>query len=701
MEFQQAPLPLESWSSVPPTYQMDLPQTFYANDGLVIGPNYGVYDERQTNPAQNMGSVDENVDAGKGPRLTSEQLVILEDQFSKNYKPNTEHKRVLADSMGVEYAKVNNWFQNRRAKAKQETQARQRADRSHHDSHAAFVTPSFDYRRASASQGSVHFSSPEQAPVTSDSMGPQSDPELDDMYHPFSTFTSFPSSQILDMAPLQLDTAAATIAPFGQLSPPDFGDEFKNPSHTVQEIYPEERLPQQASVAPSGVPAAPNHDWQNPPMYHGLLGDQFVGNPSMQSFGTSLSEESEQTKLITPPQEASPLSGFNQSAFQHDRHASNSSDLVEDLNTVHIQPPQADLGIKRPSVSAPQPNGSILTGLPTPDVSPDTVAPNLPLPTARDIAARRKRPRPAALQPEANRSASYAGPATLSPHLRPSPPGSGKISPVRRIRSTGNNTNVLDGRIKKPGTATAQRSPRHWESCFKAAESERNPEHLITAYQNPDTNASTLRAPSPQCNVLPRQGTWPRLSIPATWDQGTDDSNVSYAHSMPASDWPSTQTNPMNQHLSYPAHQMNPHHSHPHCPPQSAPSHITSFDTAGVMSGNASAWAMPNFPPDVYRDDSQLQIHTRQPHMQHHSLSGPFNQFDPSLFQPYPPSMGGFPGYSAFPQRTPTPSKPLDIKIEKGPAPPPEMTKALSGNMEYTFENSFSHEPHFKNGTKK
>jgi hypothetical protein len=54
------------------------------------------------------------------PRLAKEEVEQLEAEFQKNPKPNSSLKKGLAEQMRVDVARINNWFQNRRAKAKQE-----------------------------------------------------------------------------------------------------------------------------------------------------------------------------------------------------------------------------------------------------------------------------------------------------------------------------------------------------------------------------------------------------------------------------------------------------------------------------------------------------------------------------------------------------------------------------------------------------
>ncbi|KAI0838888.1 hypothetical protein F5Y06DRAFT_34717 [Hypoxylon sp. FL0890] len=54
------------------------------------------------------------------PRLSKEEVDKLEKVFQENPKPSSSVKAQLADGLGLERPRINNWFQNRRAKAKQE-----------------------------------------------------------------------------------------------------------------------------------------------------------------------------------------------------------------------------------------------------------------------------------------------------------------------------------------------------------------------------------------------------------------------------------------------------------------------------------------------------------------------------------------------------------------------------------------------------
>ncbi|KAI1308058.1 hypothetical protein F5Y03DRAFT_405271 [Xylaria venustula] len=69
------------------------------------------------------------------PRLSKEEVEKLEKVFRENPKPSSSVKAQLADVLALERPRINNWFQNRRAKAKQERkqeeyEARRAAEKS-------------------------------------------------------------------------------------------------------------------------------------------------------------------------------------------------------------------------------------------------------------------------------------------------------------------------------------------------------------------------------------------------------------------------------------------------------------------------------------------------------------------------------------------------------------------------------------------
>ncbi|KAJ4295865.1 hypothetical protein N0V88_004567 [Collariella sp. IMI 366227] len=79
------------------------------------------YYQQQQQRAMMMGqgSMHLSKPAEPKPRLAKDEVELLEREFSKNPKPSSSTKRDLAEQMGVEVPRINNWFQNRRAKEKQ------------------------------------------------------------------------------------------------------------------------------------------------------------------------------------------------------------------------------------------------------------------------------------------------------------------------------------------------------------------------------------------------------------------------------------------------------------------------------------------------------------------------------------------------------------------------------------------------------
>ncbi|RDA90358.1 hypothetical protein CP533_3367 [Ophiocordyceps camponoti-saundersi (nom. inval.)] len=59
------------------------------------------------------------------PRLSKDEVEVLEAEFQKNHKPSSSTKKALAESMRVDNARINNWFQNRRAREKKENNIRE------------------------------------------------------------------------------------------------------------------------------------------------------------------------------------------------------------------------------------------------------------------------------------------------------------------------------------------------------------------------------------------------------------------------------------------------------------------------------------------------------------------------------------------------------------------------------------------------
>lgn len=100
------------------------------------------------------------------PRLTKEQHDILESHYQQQNKPNTQTKKTFAESLGVSLDKVNNWFQNRRAKSKQDAKKAAGSTGSQADGQLNLNQPSL---QLSTDDLTAQYLSPEYATPHNDS----------------------------------------------------------------------------------------------------------------------------------------------------------------------------------------------------------------------------------------------------------------------------------------------------------------------------------------------------------------------------------------------------------------------------------------------------------------------------------------------------------------------------------------------------
>jgi hypothetical protein len=109
-----------------------------------------------------------------------------------------------------------------------------------------------------------------------------------------------------------------------------------------------------------------------------------------------------------------------------------------------------------------------------------------------NIAARRKRPRPAAINGAALRSQSFMSALPKSPGK---PQLRGPASPMRRIKSAGNNLDLARGRIQKITSASGQRSPLQFESFADAGAFGETPHIGLSRAQTASALSTTSLAP--------------------------------------------------------------------------------------------------------------------------------------------------------------------------------------------------------------
>ncbi len=250
-----------------------------------------------------------------------------------------------------------------------------------------------------------------------------------------------------------------------------------------------------------------------------------------------------------------------------------------------------------------------------------------------DIAARRKRPRPAALGTAALRSHSYGGPPALSPPFR-----LGRQSqnphPIRQVKSTGQNLNVTYAGIRKP--SSAQRSPLNI-ATFAEAEEFNNLMAERKFPQHPDSDRAGA-PPTPISNEDIMRSGLPTLEEPIFIKQEQESPNQYFVNGQPSSQFTmaSPPSTPMKSEFFAPS-QMQSMMLPMSAPPQYAvfPDYTPPY-SAGPLT--TSSWSdapltspeMASFPPGIH----MLQQPYGSPVKHEYSSAPSF----PSLFVLQPPA---------------------------------------------------------------
>jgi hypothetical protein len=219
-----------------------------------------------------------------------------------------------------------------------------------------------------------------------------------------------------------------------------------------------------------------------------------------------------------------------------------------------------------------------------------------------DIAARRKRPRPAALGTAALRSYSYGGSSAMSPTFRIGRQ-SQNAHPIRHVKSTGQNLNVTYAGIRKP--SSAQRSPLNIATFAEAEEFN----HLVAGQkysQHPDCEQSGA-PPTPLSNEDAMGSQLPTLEEPISIAQQSELSNQYFLNGHASQfNMASPPSTPMKSEL------FAPHQMRSMMPPMSAPPQYAVFPdytppySAGPLT--TSSWSdapltspeMATFPPPAH-----------------------------------------------------------------------------------------------------
>ena len=442
-----------------------------------------------------------------------------------------------------------------------------------------------------------------------------------------------------------------------------------------------------------------------------VMGNGALDNTSSQTLDSNASSVGESNNLMTPPTSTPPLPWLSQEF--DGRRASDSSELAHNVEGMHLQQAQWGLGLAN-APPAP-PSGSRVVsaaGIATPDTSPDQTVAGASTPSD-NIASRRNRHRPAALHPDKERSVSYAGPMTASPHSRHSSTGLAPPNQVRRIQSQGQNLNSQSFRVHKSATNSAQISPRNLQTYF-----DKQPLPL--------THSHGIQDPHTPVASTTREG----LSKPSTSAALANRSPAEYQHefhvSKPTSTWsPNHVLNMSHGNSSVPDLHSTSSQSHPglsiqvpnqyhaqlpsyHYPPQSAPPHQTAFfdESPQLQNGrlSPSAWqGQPFTPPETHSigiNSASIRQPAQLPQQSNNSYLPPFA---PSYQFPQDNSpLSGYTGSNHFPAfplgaLTGSPASPaeLDFKVDVGPEP-----KLASKFEKFEFQHTFS-DKYGQNGEKK
>ncbi|KAI9814497.1 MAG: hypothetical protein M1832_005903 [Thelocarpon impressellum] len=546
--------------------------------------------------------VDMSADMATRPRLTREQAALLESQFEVHYKPNTAIKRELAKTTGLSLPRVANWFQNRRAKAKQlkrqsEREALEAARREgpggapdgqcppEYFFSATFPAAQLEQHPRQPADGAAP-GQPQQGVALLDAAFPRPhyDPSAEAPYASMSRSLAAAAAAVAEGAyderwagdgvgmgasphkglrcgAAQIDGAAPVTA-FSDWSSGRASSAVWTPARPMED--PVDRvnlgLRQARRLGPE-----PQHDIRE--VHSNFSGDMTANHfeppfvmpvfPSQIARIQQLQQLQEQARQQPQPQQQPqqivprfrPAAAEEPVAAPADR-PSMADPFPADFADAFVAPDQPSRQGSFSSVaclafdaSAAAPASSRAS----PESSPDGLDGRL------DIAARRKRPRPAALGSAALRSHSYMGSFPVSPTTKG--PFLGAPS-VRRIKSTGNSLNQGRGRIQKSTPGSAQRSPLNFETFADAgALNDVNLHSLVRLGTSSSGSTSGSGSFAPPTPLSPLD--MARFGSEASSGQGQDEPGFAYGAGYPGCFVPTTIE--MQANLASPP--TTPHHA--------------------------------------------------------------------------------------------------------------------------------------------
>lgn len=450
--------------------QMPYP-TFVAHAQQPVDEFYMPYSGAEYADFMDMGmmhdEMGESQEISTRPRLTKEQAEVLEAHFQANHKPSSQLKRELAIQTGLALQRVGNWFQNRRAKAKQ--QKRQ-------EEYEAQNAPKDDDKDLEDFEDAEDVPAPKAVPVSTSSIITPTSSVPSPAKASNATTTSDSTSEHTSVptppTPVQTieNSKEASWNSLQRALHQAKAAQAQHSSHVQASMSPPE-LPQRS--APMQLPLRTNNHhtttsatftsgWQNAhvngipyPSPITLQDTSFdfgfendgVEQQSSRDFVQDsfvITPEEFQEPLTTPkgvlsqqndPATSLPSPGLSMPSYPGSRRPSTTDDLSANFGNVALAgtPPTFIPDRYVADVNHPPQNGPL------------------------DLAARRKRPRPAALTSASLRSRSYGAMTSVSPTFR-----QGMMSPqgphsVRHVKSAGQNLHARFSGIRK--ASSAQKSP--------------------------------------------------------------------------------------------------------------------------------------------------------------------------------------------------------------------------------------------------
>ncbi|THY57630.1 hypothetical protein D6C99_02478 [Aureobasidium pullulans] len=485
------------------------------------------------------------------PRLTKEQHDVLESEFRKQAKPNTNTKKRFAEILGVSLDKVNNWFQNRRAKSKQDAkkaagaynllQATQQQGQQQGQQSFVGINPMGGMNSMPGDQpfcmpnlyngirdmdgpmsSGLGISQPENTfasldQITSQPMRHQASTQSLASQHSVQSESFSDANNRHTLTQAQFDAfsqpnyttmpSADTNAALNSTSNGDFYSEFCDFSFDAQSIDPLTSPPMQSTESlESFAPDAPS-DFK--PSDNQLRNASSSSDGSAPSVTISPAEDKEDNFDMELPSEQKP----SQPAVTSPQWQPGQSIPVE-MDNLRKEFQEAAMRRDFSVQSIPDPSEYLDQAMAFPGDEYDrresstvqlarsmqsfTMAPQRSAMPSSSIAARRQRPRPAPLGTTNMRSTSYCGTLPTSPG-----PVGGNHNigghTLRRIKSSQAMNGIAGGRIQK-NVGSAQRSPSGY-STFAEANTARYGGRRVSsfspAYASLAASTANLAPPTP------------------------------------------------------------------------------------------------------------------------------------------------------------------------------------------------------------